>query len=152
MATYTTVSTTASDGSAVHNHPDMGTGLGIGIFQTLGLADMPAVKTLLADKSFLELGKDSDVLVYTTGGATTGTHLVSWYRSFPLQRMFAHFCIREQGGRLRWISKNSARAETTESALQSVGLSISGLADTGGSTDCATNNALLKAANIPLVL
>ena len=152
MSSYTTVSTAANDGSAVHNHPDVGAGLGIGIAQTLGLADMPAVKTLLADKSFLELGKESDVLVYTTGGDTTETHLVSWYRSFPLQRTFAHYCIREQGGKLRWISKNSARAETTESALQSCGLSITGLADTGASSDCVTNNALLKAANIPLVL
>ena len=152
MSTYTTVSTAAYDGSAVHNHPDVGAGLGVGIAQTLGLADMAAVKTLLSDKSFLELGKGSDVLVYTTGGDTTDTHLVSWYRSFPLQRMFTHYCIREQGGKLRWISKNSARAENTESALQSVGLSISGLADTGKSSDCATNNALLKAANIPLVL
>ena len=152
MSSYTTVSTAANDGSAVHSHPDVCAGLGIGIAQTLGLADMPAVKTLLADKSFLDLGKESDVLVYTTGGDTTETHLVSWYRSFPLQRAFAHYCIREQGGKLRWISKNSARAETTESVLQSCGLSISGLADTGGSTDCATNNALLKAANIPLVI
>ena len=110
------------------------------------------MKTLLADKSFLELGKGSDILVHTTGGDATETHLVSWYRSFPLQRMLAHYCIREQGGKLRWISNNSARAETTEAALQSVGLSFSGQADTGGSTDCATNNALLKAANNPLVL
>ena len=142
------MSTAANDESAVHN---VGARLGIRIAQTLGLADMPAVKTLVADKSFLGLGVESDIL-YTTGGDTADTHLVSWYRSFPLQRMFAHYCIREQGGKLRWISKNSGRAETTEAALQSVGLSISGLADTGGSTDCATNNALLKAANIPLVL
>ena len=146
------MSTANDDGSAVHNHPDVGAGLGVGIAQTLGLADMAAVKTSLADKSFLELGKESDVLVYTTGGDTTDTHLVSWYRSFPLQRAFAHYCIREQGGKLRWISKNSARAETTESALQSCGLSITGLADTGASSDCVTNNALLKAANILLVL
>ena len=33
-------------------HPDVGAGLGIGVAQTLGLADMPAVKTQLADKSF----------------------------------------------------------------------------------------------------
>ena len=152
MSSYTTVSTAANDGSAVHSHPDVGAGLGIRIAQTLGLADMPAVKTLLADKSFLELGKGSDVLVYTTGGDTTETHLVSWYRSFPLQRTFAHYCIREQGGKLRWISKNSARAETTESAIQSVGLSITGLLDTATAADWVTNNATLKAAGIPLVV
>ena len=118
MGTYTTVSTAANDGSAVHAHPDVGAGLGIGIAQTLGLADMAAVKTSLADKSLLKLGKDSDVLVYTTGGDTSSTHIVSWYRSFALQCTFAHYCIREQGGLLRWISKNSARVETTESALQ----------------------------------
>ena len=78
MSSYTTVSTAANDGSAVHNHPDVGAGLGIGIAQTLGLADMPAVKTQLADKSFLELGKESDVLCYTTGGDTTDTFIVSW--------------------------------------------------------------------------
>ena len=152
MSTYTTVSTAANDGSAVHNHPDVRAGLGIALAQTLGLADMAAVKTLLADKSFLGLGKDSDVLVYTTGGDTTETHLVSWHRGFPLRRMFAHYCIREQGGELRWISKNSACAEAKKAALQSVGLSISGLADTGASSDCASNNALLDAANIPTVL
>ena len=152
MSTYTTVSTSSNDGSAVHNHPDVGTGLGIGIAQTLGLADMAAVKTQLANQSFLELGKESDTLCYTTGGDTTETHLVSWYRSFPLQRMFAHYCIREQGGKLRWISKNSARAETTMSALQSVGLSITGLLDSGTASDNVTNNATLKAAGIPLVV
>ena len=76
MSSYTTVSTAANDGSAVHNHPDVGAGLGIGIAQTLGLADMPAVKTLLADKSFLELGLDSDILVYTTVG-TRQKHILS---------------------------------------------------------------------------
>ena len=77
MSSYATVSTAANDGSAVHNHPDVGAGLGIGIAQTLGLADVPAMKTLLADKFFLKLGKDSDALVHTTGGDTAHTPLLS---------------------------------------------------------------------------
>ena len=132
MPSYTTVSTAANDGSAVHNHPDVGAGLGIGLFQTLGLADMAAVKSSLADKSFLELGKESDVLVYTTGGDTTETHLVSWYRSFPLQRMFAHYCIRTQGGRLRWIAKirpapKAQKVRSSQSGFQLAALRIRGV-------------------------
>ena len=152
MSYYTTVSTAANDGSARYNHPDVGAGLGGGVAQTLGLADMAAVMTQLADKSSLELGKDSDVLWYTTGGDRTDTYVVSWYRSFPLQRMFAHYCIREQGGKPRWIPKKTARAEAAEAALQSVGLSISGRSRAGASSDCVTNNALLTAAGIPFVL
>ena len=34
MSSYITASPAAHDGSAVHNHPDLGAGLGIGIAQT----------------------------------------------------------------------------------------------------------------------
>ncbi len=98
MSTYTTVSKSANDGSAVHNHPDAGTGLGIGTAQTLGLADMAAVKTQLANQSFLEVGLESDTLCYTTGGDTTGTYIVSWYRSFPPPAYVRSLLYSQPGG------------------------------------------------------
>ena len=151
MATYTTLSTASNDGTAVHAHPDVGAGLGIGVYQTAGYASMAALQTALVGSAWTEIGPEhsADVVCNSSGD----TFLISWYRSFPLQRLFAHYCVTErESGKLRWISKNSARAETTEAALQSVGLKITGLIDSATLADTITNNGTLKAAGIPLVI
>ena len=69
MSTYTTVSTASNDGTAVHAHPDVGTGLGVGTYQTYGAASMVALQTAPADKAWVEIGLESDV-ISVCGGDT----------------------------------------------------------------------------------
>jgi len=94
MATYTTVSTASNDGTAVHAHPDVGAGLGIGVYQTAGYASMAALQTALVGSAWTEIGPEhsADVVCNSSGD----TFLISWYRSFPLQRLFAHYVPREE--------------------------------------------------------
>ena len=69
MATYTVVSTASNAGDAVHNHPDVGAGLGIGVYQTAGYASMAALQTALVGSAWTEIGPEhsSDVVCNSSG-------------------------------------------------------------------------------------
>ena len=56
MATYTTGSTAGHDGTAVHAHPDVGAGLGIGVYQAAGCVSMGALQTALVGSAWTEIG------------------------------------------------------------------------------------------------
>jgi hypothetical protein len=80
----------------------------------------------------VDLLKDSDMALVRTGNGSgtngAGGYLMAYWRDFPLQKLFQAYVFREEniGGqlKLRAISRTSARAETLEQALTSVGYNV----------------------------
>ena len=149
-------STGANNFSGTHAaHPDLpasGT-TAVDVAATYGVANMTAVHaSMLANGVHsVDLLKDSDQVVVRTGNGSgtngSGGYLLVYWRDFPLQKLSQSYVFREEniGGELkcRAISRGSARAESLESALTSVGFNVG----TGGSV---LNDSWTDAAAITL--
>ena len=130
-------STGANSFTGTHaTHPDLPAGgtTGVDLAGTYGVPDMASIHaSMLANGVHsVDLLKDSDMALARTGNGSgtngTGGYLMAYWRDFPLQKLFQAYVFREEniGGqlKLRAISRTSARAETLEQAITSVGYNV----------------------------
>ena len=130
-------STGANNFSGTHAvHPDLpasGT-TAVDIAATYGVANMAAVHaSMLANGVHsVDLLKDSDQCCVRTGNGSgtngSGGYLITYWRDFPLQKLFQGYVFREENIgselKLRAISRSSSRSESLEQALTSVGYNV----------------------------